>query len=53
MLYRVIWEIDIEADTPTGAAEQARTIQKRSTCANVFTVMPGRGVEIDLDDLDV
>lgn len=38
--YRVLWEIDLEADTPEQAAEMAREIQARDgSTATVFTVM--------------
>jgi hypothetical protein len=39
MEFRVIWEIDIEADNPTAAAQEARALQlKRHTSATVFDV---------------
>lgn len=57
-LYRVCWEIEVEAETPQEAAEKARLYQtKPRTTATVFevaTVHPyavnryGRPVTIDL-----
>jgi len=39
MLYRVCWEIDVEADSPEEAAHQARAAQtRRGTTATVFDV---------------
>ena len=39
--YRVIWEIDIDADTPTEAALAARAIQQdANSIATVFDVTP-------------
>ena len=39
MLYRVIWEIDLDADTPREAAELARDFQRNpDTMATVYTV---------------
>lgn len=38
MMYRVIWEIDIDADSPTEAAEKALEIQRDpNSSATVFT----------------
>lgn len=38
-LYRVTWEIDIEADTPRDAAEEALTVQRNpESIATVFDV---------------
>ena len=58
--YRVVWEVDGEADTPREAAIAAMLMQDASTTANVFTVArhdqdnwSGPGVvseEIDLGD---
>lgn len=40
--YRVIWEIDIEAETPREAAQQALDIQRNGdSIATVFTVRRG------------
>lgn len=55
--YIVTWQINIEAATPTAAAEQAREIQQRyDSTANVFHVrMNDQDLEeaerIDLDEL--
>jgi hypothetical protein len=39
MEFRVIWEIDIDADNPTAAAQQARALQlKKNTSATVFDI---------------
>jgi len=39
MNYRVLWEIDIDADSPREAAEGALQIQRRpDSIATVFTV---------------
>lgn len=39
MEFRVIWEIDIEADTPKQAVEEARAVQlRRDMPATVFEV---------------
>jgi hypothetical protein len=39
MEFRVIWEIDIDADGPTAAAQEARALQlKINTSATVFDV---------------
>lgn len=52
--YRVVWEIDIEADTPEDAARQALDIQRdKNSEATVFLVT-GRGgstLEIDVGKL--
>lgn len=54
MTYRVMWEIDIDADTPQEAAEQALAIQRNpESIATVFSVaewnaMNGEFVTIDL-----
>lgn len=49
--YRVIWEIDIEADNPEEAARQARQHQTRpDTTATVFDCFDeaGNATRIDL-----
>ncbi len=55
--YRVIWEMDIEADSPEEAAEMARYYQtKPSTTATVFDVKDKAGQikRVDLtEDKDV
>jgi hypothetical protein len=39
MEFRVIWEIDIEADNPKAAAQEARALQlKVNTSATVFDI---------------
>ena len=44
MNYRVLWEIDVEAENPRKAAEEARRIQlDPNSIANVF------GIAINLD----
>ena len=44
MEYRVIWEIDIEADSPTKAAQKALEIQRDpQSIATVFTVKEKSG----------
>lgn len=50
--YRVIWEIDIEAETPQEAAEMARVIQLDDTSlATRFSVKDQQGntTEVDVD----
>lgn len=56
-LYRVIWEIDVAADTPRKAAKRARRYQTREgTTAVVFDVIEhdsdGEPVRVDLLDPD-
>jgi hypothetical protein len=47
--YRVTWLLDIEADSPQDAAEQALVIQRdESSIATVFTVTDVDGVEVDI-----
>lgn len=53
MEYHVMWEIDIEADSPVDAAIIAKQIQLNpASIANMFTVtdMQCRMTDIDLDD---
>jgi hypothetical protein len=39
MEFRVIWEIDIDADNPTAAAQEARALQlKMNTSATIFDI---------------
>jgi hypothetical protein len=39
MEFRVIWEIDIDADNPTAAAQEARALQlKMITSATIFDI---------------
>jgi hypothetical protein len=50
--YRVVWEIDIEADTPREAAEHALNIQqKHYTTATVFDVIDKKTLETTRVDL--
>jgi hypothetical protein len=52
MEFRVIWEIDIEADGPNEAAQQARAIQLTpgisATVFGVWAYEPGKMHRIDL-----
>ncbi len=50
--YHVTWEIDICAETPEEAAQQALEIQRRPTgWATVFMVNDGKTeTRVDLDD---
>jgi hypothetical protein len=52
MEFRVIWEIEIEADSPKGAAQQARTIQltpgMSATVFDVWAHVSGKMHRIDL-----
>ncbi len=51
-IYRVAWEIDIDADSPREAAREALKIQRREgSIATVFTVFDENGDHhnIDLD----
>lgn len=53
MNYRVIWEIDIEADTPRGAATEAWShLRAEHTTATVFEVRDeaGENTQVDLGD---
>lgn len=51
MLYRVTWKIDINAESPREAAEEARRIQRDpDSTANVFDVTPHENLNIDLDE---
>lgn len=48
--YHVVWEIDIEADTPLEAAHQARHYQtKPDTTADVFDVTEDGGETFHID----
>jgi hypothetical protein len=53
MNYRVVWEIDIEADSPREAAAEALRIQRDpQSIATVFEVMPeGQPGETQFFDL--
>jgi hypothetical protein len=51
--FRVTWEIDIEAETPKQAAEQAFAIQQDpETMATVFAMTDPAGVTTEIDLLD-
>jgi hypothetical protein len=52
--YRVVWEIDIIADSPEEAARQAREFQiKEGTSAKVFDVFDGQDcTRVDLYEID-
>lgn len=53
MTKRVVWEIDVEADTPEEAARQALAIQRDlQSTATVFDVTDAAGntVQIDLEE---
>lgn len=48
--YRVLWEIDIEAETPVEAAKRAREYQRPGTCALVFEcIHDGVSTLVDLE----
>lgn len=48
--FHVVWEIDIYAETPKQAAEQAFTIMQRAgTTANYFEVFDQDGVQTNID----
>jgi hypothetical protein len=48
--YRVIWEIDIDADSPREAAEHALAIQRNpESFATVFDVVDGSGDRVTFD----
>lgn len=50
--YRVRWEIDIEANTPQQAAQEALVIQRDpNSNATVFDVEDSRGVSIEIDTM--
>ncbi len=51
--YRVVWEIDLHAETPREAAKMAVEIQQKpDSIAHVFTVIDRKGeaVNVDLDE---
>lgn len=53
MMYRVMWEIDIEAETPREAAVKAfAAMQREGTTANAFDVqwLGGTPLRVDLSD---
>ena len=48
--YRVVWEIDIEAESPLGAARTARSYQLDPlSAATVFRVTDEHGLSEDID----
>ena len=50
MEFRVIWEIDIDADSPMEAAQEARAVQLRpDTTATVFNVWEHVGTMHSID----
>ena len=52
-LYRITWEIDLDADTAEDAARTARAIQlDTASIANVFEVRDAQTGEVKLIDLD-
>jgi hypothetical protein len=49
-MYRVMWSIDIEADTPESAAEQALTMQRDpESTATVFAIIDEFNRETTVD----
>lgn len=52
MLYRVMWDINVEADSPLEAAEEAQRIQRDpDSLATTFMVYDDKGKPIDSFDL--
>ena len=50
MLYRVVWEIDIDADSIEDAARKALEIQRDpESTATCFTITNARGDRRDID----
>lgn len=50
MLYRVTWEIELDADTAKEAAEKALAIhRKEDSIATVFDVSPEHGETVRID----
>ena len=48
--YKVIWEIDLDADSPEDAAREAARIQRDpGSFAPYFTVLDKDGVETEVD----
>ena len=48
--FKVIWEIDVTADTPENAAREAwETMQAKGSTANYFTVASPDGTTKDVD----
>jgi hypothetical protein len=47
--YKVIWEIDIEADSPLEAAKEARACQHPATEALGFEVIDAHGMTTFID----
>jgi hypothetical protein len=53
--YKVVWEIEIESDTPRTAAEEAREIQQDVfSTATVFSVTDEKGAQtwVDLEEAE-
>ena len=49
--YRVRWEIDIDADTPEGAVQEAlRTQRDPTSLATIFEVYDAEGLLLDVVD---
>jgi hypothetical protein len=49
-LYNVIWEIDIDAETPKEAAQKARVIQHdANSTATIFSVSNQKGTTHTID----
>jgi len=52
MLYRVMWDIELEADGPLDAAEEAQRMQRDpDSLATVYCVYDERGKLVDQYDL--
>ncbi len=55
MEYRVIWEIEVDADSPEQAAREAKTTQlDHRSMANCFDVIDDDGIvtQVDLDKIN-
>ena len=51
--YHVVWEIDVEANSPQEAAAEAhRLVRKPDTTATVYDVFDGEGEVTRVDLLD-
>lgn len=52
MMYRVIWEVDIDAEDPVSAARAARKMQldaeSTATIFEVFSATPKQRFDVDL-----
>lgn len=50
MQYKVVWEIELDADTPVDAAQQAMDIQRDpASIATCFIIMDKQGNRHDVD----